>query len=382
MTTATTFDRVGRFVADVAACFDDLPADERAELLEDLEQHLSELAAEDPERFDVELRDPRAYAAELRASARIPDGQRRPPMLVRVVDELRDDMRERVAGLDRRLRARPETAAVLEFLPELRPAWWVARGWLVVALVTTLLGDGDLLTNTVLPGRVVLGLPAGIAGAVVSVRLGRRRADLDRRTRAVVRTVDVLAACTAVVLVLQAWSSAAPAEVGMVMEEPMEEVGPAPVLTLPGGEPVTNLYVFDADGRLLRDVLVYDGLGQPVEVGDLARVGFEGIDTVVSRDAQGNPVHNLYPLEQYDVEAFGGGDAGETARTRRPVPDVVVPDIGVPPPSDLTVPDPTIPDPTSPDDVPSEVAAPTIGAHGGPTTSPDGPSSREAASAP
>jgi hypothetical protein len=39
---------------------------------------------------------------------------------------------DRFAGRAEAVRRHPWTRAVVTFLPELRPAWWVARGWLLV----------------------------------------------------------------------------------------------------------------------------------------------------------------------------------------------------------------------------------------------------------
>jgi hypothetical protein len=65
------------------------------------------------------------------------------------------------------------------FLPELRPAWWVLRGYLAVQLVavaTSLLFRGAGLSFPVptLLGSPVLGLLATVAAVAGSVRLGRK----------------------------------------------------------------------------------------------------------------------------------------------------------------------------------------------------------------
>jgi hypothetical protein len=65
----TTSPAVGAYLASVRAALSDLPAEERDELCEDLEQHLVEVAAESDEPLSARLGSPESYAAELRASA-------------------------------------------------------------------------------------------------------------------------------------------------------------------------------------------------------------------------------------------------------------------------------------------------------------------------
>ena len=118
---------VARYATAVRAAFADLPGPERELLLEDLEDHLEEVAAEAGGPLEERLGRPEAYAAELRAPAGLP------PAGVAAAGRARPRLRDsRVA---RRLRrswhaavANPAAAPVAEFLPELRPAWWVLRG--------------------------------------------------------------------------------------------------------------------------------------------------------------------------------------------------------------------------------------------------------------
>ena len=63
---------VARYATAVRAAFADLPAPERELLLEDLEDHLAEVAAEGEGPLAARLGAPEAYAAELRASAGLP----------------------------------------------------------------------------------------------------------------------------------------------------------------------------------------------------------------------------------------------------------------------------------------------------------------------
>ena len=63
---------VARYATAVRAAFADLPGPERELLLEDLEDHLQEVAAEAGGPLAERLGEPEDYAAELRASAGLP----------------------------------------------------------------------------------------------------------------------------------------------------------------------------------------------------------------------------------------------------------------------------------------------------------------------
>jgi hypothetical protein len=63
---------IARYATAVRAAFADRPGPERELLLEDLEDHLQEVAAEAGGSLTERLGRPEAYAAELRASAGLP----------------------------------------------------------------------------------------------------------------------------------------------------------------------------------------------------------------------------------------------------------------------------------------------------------------------
>src|SRR5215211_3749608 len=119
---------VARDATAVRAAFADLPAPERELLLEDLEDHLEEVAAEDGGPLAERLGPPEGYAAELRASAGLPA----PGAAGRRATLRESRLARRLEGAWRAARAHPAGRAGVEFLPELRPAWWVVRGYLAV----------------------------------------------------------------------------------------------------------------------------------------------------------------------------------------------------------------------------------------------------------
>lgn len=146
------------YAREVRRALADLPSTRLDDLLEDLDEHLAEVAGEVDGPLETSLGPPAGYAAELRRSAGLPG----PVDVDRTgrIDELRDTL-VRVSRHD-------AVRAVLAFLPELRPAWWVLRGWLAVVALGALSG----YRTAVLAFGVLLGPPLVAAAVVLSVRLG------------------------------------------------------------------------------------------------------------------------------------------------------------------------------------------------------------------
>lgn len=348
MTTPTATDEIRDFVDEVAAYFDDLPAEDRRELLEDLEQHLRELAVEDEPALATELTSPEGYADELRRSAGLPErGGRsvRWPRWRRWV--------EHTGGRLERLTQQPQVAAVLEFLPQLRPAWWIVRAWALLVLGAIAFGGGMWYEHVPVPGPSALGLLALAGGVALSVKAGLDGTDQSRPWR----VVNAVAGIAAVMLFLEVATVGPQVQYVSVVDEEWEP----PVLRHPDGEPITNLYLYDLDGEPLTDVLVHDGLGRPVEIGDLSAAGFEDIETVYRRDRFGVPIRHLYPLEQYLVE----GDVQDEPE-RRPRPDPLVTTDAEPAGPDGQQPSP------SPDPDPTASPGPDPGPGSSPTAAPEG----------
>jgi uncharacterized membrane protein len=72
-------DAVARYAAAVRAAVADLPAGEREQLLDDLEAHLAEVAAESALPLDERLGPPETYATELRTAYGAPARRNAPP---------------------------------------------------------------------------------------------------------------------------------------------------------------------------------------------------------------------------------------------------------------------------------------------------------------
>ena len=274
---STTTADVDAYAAQVRAALADLPAADRDDLLADLEDHLTEVAAEG--ELTELLGAPAAYAAELRSSAGLP-----PPS----------------AAGDRPARVRPAwLTATLDFLPELRPGWWVLRGLLIGGVVGLLLS-----------GSVPLAVLLGLLAVPFSVLLGRRS---EREPG--LRWVGIAAtAAAAVLLVLVLGLSVGSGS------SPAQESWPA-YQDGPGLSGVTNLYPYSSDGKPLEGVQLFDQDGQPVELTAESDGNGYTLSRVPRRTTDGSATDNAYPQQQNvaDVNGPGGLDMQD-----RPVPPPVV----------------------------------------------------------
>ena len=314
---------VARYATAVRAAFADLPGPERELLLEDLEDHLQEVAAEAGGPLEERLGRPETYAAELRASAGLPAagaaataGRARPRLREsRVARRLRRSWRGTMAH--------PAAAATAEFLPELRPAWWVLRGYVAVLAASAVLGglypgDGQGMRFPVpaLFGSQLLGLLAIVAAVVVSVRLGRRGPATGWR-RGLGVAGNAALGLFAVVLLLDLGARTAgdddPAQLVTVYQQ-------ASWGLRADGREISNIYAFDADGKPLRGVYLVDQDGNPV-VATHNDNPFLDPRELVDRD--GNEVANRYPQAQQEVDPATGGRSAVPAPEFRPPPGPV-----------------------------------------------------------
>ncbi len=161
-------DELLRYAAAVRAALDDVPARERADLLEDLEDHLREVAAEPTEPLEERLGSPEDYAAELRGAyygvdAR--DAAARSPGLL-------DGARALAQSLQRE--ARDFWLELRAFPVKLRPAWWVLRGYLAVVVLASLMVERSMLLPPIGAVDVFVWCVAVLAGVTASVYLAYR----------------------------------------------------------------------------------------------------------------------------------------------------------------------------------------------------------------
>jgi hypothetical protein len=243
----------------------DLPVDDRSALLEDLALHLDALAAEDDDRpIAVRLGPAAAYAADLRSAAGLPArGAGGSPPAIAGLQEWLDRIRATPAAR----RVEPAARATQRLLNELRPAWWVLRGYLLVLVPCVLTYDSVRDFPVPAPlGSNELGLLLVVAAVVASVALGRRR--LPR----VLAVGVVLGGAWLAVMAVALWQDASSSgmtrgyesqAVFQLAPEPASDL--YPLLSRYG--PVTDVLPYAADGTPLEGVLLFDQDGRPLQVG-------------------------------------------------------------------------------------------------------------------
>jgi hypothetical protein len=314
-------NQVAGYASAVRAACADLPGPDRELLLEDLEDHLQEVAAEAGGPLSERLGRPEDYAAELRASA----GLAAPgagPAGAGAAGRRRRRLREtwagrRLAGLGAAVLGHPAGRAVAGFLPELRPAWWVLRGYLAVqalavAMIPLFNSGGFSFPVPRLFGSSLLGLLATGAAVAGSVWLGRRGPGGTGR-RAFLILGNAVLAVVALLLVAELADSEAGGDLYQ----------PDPVLTYAGpisglrsdGREITNIFPFDAKGRPLQDVYLIDQDGDPIVA---THYDNEYLEPDLLVDGNGDEVPNRYPQVQHELDAAGQRQPGPTPEFRPP----------------------------------------------------------------
>jgi hypothetical protein len=270
-------DDVTTYAASVRAALSDLPSDQAEVLLEDLEDHLREIAAEAGGPLGERLGPPEQYAQELRAAYGAPQANPRHQRPL-----LRDLQiaRGRITASDwyRQVRA---------FLPELRPAWWVLRAYLVVLILTAALSPGYELGPIPNPGTKH-GLAELLATGVaiwLSVRIGRRNRGLPQGAHVLAVAANVMIAFVAVLVLAHMRSPVYSELIGTA--SPVQ----SPFVAAFAGE-VTNIYPYSQDGKPLLNVLLYDQDGRPIAVQQ------SEAQTSYPTGADGKAITNAYPLMQ------------------------------------------------------------------------------------
>jgi hypothetical protein len=268
---------VAAYAASVRTALSDLPTGQAEVLLEDLEDHLREIAAEAGGPLAERLGPPEQYAQELRAAygATHASARRQGPAL--------RDLRRAVASVTESAWYREFRA----FLPELRPAWWVLRAYLVVLVLTAAFSPGYNLRPIPNPfsKRGLLEIVVAAIAIVLSVRLGRRNRPLagGGRVLAIGANVAIALLALPVLVSMGTFPSGMIGYAGQPAEQP---------LVTPSGL-VTNIYVYSKDGKPLIDVLLYDQDGNPLTLGVTGDV-----KTGYPIGADGQPITNAYPLQQ------------------------------------------------------------------------------------
>jgi hypothetical protein len=262
MNTTTIAPEVQEFLDAVRTQLADLDPDEQREILDGLEADLTDLVTE---RGRGALGDPVAYAGELRAAAgleparpRSRAGRSAREWVHAVLDGSAERWRRVLAAL-------PGDAE--EFLAALCPAWWVLRAWLAVQTVALVLGVWAL---TIVPGETLAGVGAIAVAVVLSVQLGRGRLwPAERWRRAASLRVLLLGLNLLAVAMVPGVLNGLEHGQQSSLEDAYAVASPAPADGLQlGGEPVRNIYPYDAQGHPLTGIQLVDSSGHPLAVTD------------------------------------------------------------------------------------------------------------------
>ncbi|TME74611.1 MAG: hypothetical protein E6I47_16130 [Chloroflexi bacterium] len=183
---------VATYAASVRAALSDLPPDQADVLLEDLEDHLREIATDAGGSLAERLGPPDQYARELRAAYGVAHAgaTRQHPLLRDVTVAI---SRVTTSSWYRQVRA---------FLPELRPAWWVLRAYLAVLIVMAAISPGYSLGPIPNPvtKRGFLEIVATGVAIWLSVRIGRRSRKLSQKALVLAYSANMLIALFAVIV--------------------------------------------------------------------------------------------------------------------------------------------------------------------------------------
>ncbi|MFI7071314.1 HAAS signaling domain-containing protein [Micromonospora sediminicola] len=249
-----TGQEITDYVDRVRAALADLPPARRDELTEDLAEHLAEVAAEGEGALVDRLGPPEAYAAELRSAAGAEPGGR--PVRLRRLSAARDNAVTQLRLLDRQLGPVLGHETVSDFLRPLRPAWWLVRGWLAALLVAAMT-DGQVGLVPRLGTNTSAGLLVLIGAVVASVWWGHRSAGLTgwpRRLHHLGTAALLLFSVAVLAEVDQRAGGGSPADYEQVAVDRRYDR-------------IEDVFVYDQQGRLIRDAQLFDQNGVPIRLG-------------------------------------------------------------------------------------------------------------------
>jgi hypothetical protein len=176
-----------------------------------------------------------------------------------------------------RLVSRDGVRPVWEFLVTLRPVWWVIRAWIVVEAIDVWWGGAPFTIVPSITDGIALGVPVLLAAVVASVLLGRRRFE-----RTCLRLL-VLTGNVGAVLVFphvadhlewrnqtdtgpaysKGWNHGYNQASSDFQAETLVVAGASDGLAF-NGQPVINVFPYDANGKPLTGVQLFNENGDPL----------------------------------------------------------------------------------------------------------------------
>ena len=292
----TTLERpdVAAYLDAVRSRLADLPAEERDDLVADVEASL--LESGEPPRLS-----PQEFAAELREAAGLsPEATAAPPHAP--LDSLRSWLTsERVASW--RSTAR-----------ELAPIWWVARAYVFVVLLALVTGQDWPVGSGIASYPISFDIVVLVVAGAISIWLGLRAKRGPQPYRRVRFAANVALAFALLPVGAYSLSQLDYASLGGTLVY----VEPEPGLAM-NGLPVRNLYAYSREGTPLFDVLLYDESGRPISV-----LSDDDSSRRVLTDVNGIEIFNSFPIRYFEPG---------TRTVARPelAPPVTVPNVATPP---------------------------------------------------
>lgn len=335
MSAPTITPEVQDFLAVVRGQLADLPSDERDDLIGGLEADLGDLVAE---HGPDALGDPLDYARELRSAAGLEPMMGRPRGRRTTGETVTSALDAASARWDRAVSGLP--GSPWEFIVSLRPTWWVLRAWLALQVADLMWGSGAYNTGlSVIPSLLGWGLPLLVVTVLVSIQIGRGRLWPAQPRGKVFGRVVLVGLNTLAVLTVPAvmanFHSAADAE--RWHGAPVagsSDVAPHGISFK--GQPVRNIYPYDAHGNLLAGVQLIDDRGRKLTVTRdpyAEGSGWGEMSLVPWADAETSQVNfNVFPMAEQRIDLSSGREVGDPGLQQPPfvaLPPVTLPGIDV-----------------------------------------------------
>ncbi len=279
-----TTAQVAEYLRAVQAHLDDLSSEVIEELTGGLAADLTDVAAESSESLVSRLGAPENYATELRRAADLPP---------RIASQR--DTSGAWKAMRSAITSHPRYPALRELAQELRPLWWVARAASCVVALHMLFG----IVDTVHIGAIFF---FGVAG--ISIALGRRGNSLPTWIRFGVRAADLLAVGMAALLFFGFLISPmfGSTSVGIDLGPSVEESGFSGDSGLVNnGETVYNIFAYDAQGKFIPQVQLFDQEGKPLNYTFPVGGIYQGDDStggpgqVMTQEVDGIQLTNIFP---------------------------------------------------------------------------------------
>lgn len=310
MTAATVLPpEVAAYLGALRAALTDLPAEERDDLLAEVEASLLDTASESDWPIADRLGPPEAFAAELRVAAGL---QPASPLPGR--PESPSPLASARAAMSAFL-ADPRVRSARQALSELAPIWWLGRAYVAVAALALLTRSDWSSSYRVLPrfgdSRLALLALAVATGLSLGLGLRSRRLRGSGRQAIIAANVALAVATVPVISHLLRLSPPRPATQILLNSSP-----PTPGLAL-NGVPLRNVYPYSRSGRLLHDVLLYSDAGRPLDIGRSEKDATRRL----LHTATGGLTFNAFPIRYFEpgTRVVAHPNAGPRVRLPRVV---------------------------------------------------------------